>query len=283
MEQVSLWKFITNGEDFNLKELKINPLSPSLDAISANIPGGVYTTFRTFSGQKSLPLKKHFDRLKESAKLAGMKVEINHDTLRSAIKYIVEHMKNGNLRVRITIDLEQEIGSLFIATESLQIPPKSIYKNGGTAITFQIERKNPKAKLTDHLNVATQIRNKYPKEINEVLAVAADGTILEGLSSNFFAVKGEEIWTAGENVLLGTIRRSVINLARENNIAIRFQGIKLGDLSGISEAFITSTSRSILPITKIDNYSIDSGKPGEITKDLVSLYNQWVQDELEVI
>jgi len=78
-------------------------------------------------------------------------------------------------------------------------------------------------------------------------------------------------------------QKRLIRKKDNDRIPIRFQGVKLRDLGGISEAFITSTSRSILPITKIDNYLIDSGRPGEITKSLVNLYRIWVQNELEAI
>ena len=113
--------------------------------------------------------------------------------------------------------------------------------------------------------------------------VDEDGRILEGLSSSFFAVRGGELWTAESGVLFGTTRAWVLELANELDIIVNLEGAPLDDLEGIEEAFLTSSSRGLLPVRQIQDIVISSGVPGPVTLALMDAYQARLADELEEI
>ena len=284
MLSTSLWKVTTDDQSWHIEQFPLVDSIKTLDKISTLLPAGAYTTFRTYHHNQVLGLTRHFLRLEETTRLAGKPVQIHHKSLHAALHEILGKLSNGDLRFRITIDLEKIPGTMYVSTECLKTPPAAIYENGGAAITYQLERSNPKAKMTGQLETAARIRNLFADEpVNEIITLSEDGIMLEGLSSNFFAIKGNQIWTAEEEVLSGTVRNNVLDLAVEGGYKVIRQGLPFIELYAIDEAFITSTSRSILPIVEIDHHRIGSGKPGPVTRRLMRDFESKIEKELETI
>ncbi len=283
MSALSLWKVRVTGENFTAASINLGPAQRNLDEISLSLPNGVYSTFRTYDYRKILSLEHHFARLVESSSLLDKPVEINFTGLRNALRFVLNEIPDCDLRIRITLDLEDERGVFYLSTEPLQVPLPEVYQEGSHAVTYQLQRSNPKAKQTNHLRTAAKIKSEYGNRINEILMVSPEGIIQEGLSSNFYAVMDGALWTAEQGVLLGTIRSVVLKLAENEKIPILLQGIDREKLPLLDEAFITSTSRSILPVVRIDQQTIGDGKPGVITRKLIQLYQEYIDKELESV
>jgi branched-chain amino acid aminotransferase len=283
MVRIAVWKLGIQENQHRLERILTDHSFQSIDEISTLIPGGAYTTFRTFNHNQVLSFSKHLNRLEESAQLAQKPVRIDRLYLRQNLRTAIDEVSNGELRVRITLELEEHPGDIYIAIEPLLIPTQEAYRNGVKVITHHMQRQNPKAKLTRHLLEANQIRNQLPGDINEVLAIAEDGCILEGLSSNFFAVKSGELWTAEDRVIRGTVRSIVLEEAEREGIPIRNNCIGFNEIEVIDEAFITSTSRSILPIAEIDGIKIDAKAPGAVTVQLMDRFQRHLKENLESI
>lgn len=280
----SLWKVTTDSDTWQVEQLPLDDSIKSLDQISTLLPSGAYTTFRTYHHNQVLGLTKHFLRLEETTRLAGKPVKIHQQALHGALHEILSYLDPGDLRFRITIDLEKDPGAMYVSTEGLKALPPAIYLQGGAALTHQLERHNPKGKMTGQLEIAARIRGFYADEpVNEIITLSEDGQVLEGLSSNFFAVKDNTLWTAEDAVLSGTVRNVVLELAAAAGIPIKRQGIPFDDLYSIDESFITSTSRSILPIVEIDHRIIGNGTPGPVTRRLMSDFEKTIEPQLEVI
>lgn len=265
------------NEMSHLAELK------SLDEISKELPEGVYSTFRTFQHDGVLDFGAHIRRLKESARLSKHEIAIHEASLREAIRNGLAGFATGEARVRLTLDLNVNPGDIYISFERLVTPSKKAYELGVKAITRRLHRENPKAKGTSFLGVAEKLRKTLPAGINEILMVSDDGKILEGLSSNFFAVIDGEIWTADEGVLSGITRSVVLDIAEKTGVVVKLCAAPLSDLSRIDEAFITSTSRSILPVVNIDQTQIGNGKPGPVTIKVMTTFDENLKREIEKI
>jgi branched-chain amino acid aminotransferase len=119
-----------------------------------------------------------------------------------------------------------------------------------------------------------------PEGAYEGLITGPKGEILEGLSSNFYAVLDGELRTAEEHVLHGISRRIVLEIA-EHRLPVDLQPVTLADLPDASEAFMSSSSRGILPVIAVNDTIIGNGKPGPVTSELVQAYDAWVEDHLE--
>lgn len=107
--------------------------------------------------------------------------------------------------------------------------------------------------------------------------------LLEGLTSNFYAVMDGIIYTAGAGVLHGITRQVVLKIARSAGFRITLTSPDMNDFARFSEAFITSSSRGVLPVTEIDNQPVGSGNIGNVTRKLMDLYDKHVLAEIEPI
>jgi branched-subunit amino acid aminotransferase/4-amino-4-deoxychorismate lyase len=105
-----------------------------------------------------------------------------------------------------------------------------------------MERAQPTAKVTQFIEAAEHVRKSLPENAYEAIMIGRNGRFLEGLSSNFFAVKNGEIWTADEGVLPGVTRSIILKLAEQSAVPVHLEGIAPDDVAQIDEAFITSSS-----------------------------------------
>ena len=110
-----------------------------------------------------------------------------------------------------------------------------------------------------------------------------NGRILEGMTSNFFYIQNGVLHTAQREILLGVTRRTVIHVARGRGIQIKYKPLKLDQLSAVEEAFITSSSRGVVPVVQIDDVAVGEGGVGATTKMLKSAYDEYVLKRAETI
>jgi D-alanine transaminase len=105
-----------------------------------------------------------------------------------------------------------------------------------------------------------------------------EGFVREGGSSNFFAVKNGGIVThpLDERILPGVVRDRVIGLALRAKVRVDERPLREAELFDLDEAFITSTTQGVMPVTGIDGRVIGNGRRGEVTADLQRRF-----DELE--
>ena len=106
----------------------------------------------------------------------------------------------------------------------------------------------------------------------------ADGTVREGASSSFFAVRGGRLVThpLDEHILPGVVRDKVIDLALGSKIRVDERPLREAELFDLDEAFITSTTQAVMPVTEIDGRVIGNSRCGEVTRRLQQMF-----DELE--
>lgn len=260
-----------------------DPLPTSLDDATRRLPSGGYTTLRTFQTNKVLRLNEHFERLEVTARLAGKPVLINRERVRQDLNNLLSQHHFGDTRVRIILDLDDQPGTVYYLVEELHVPSIQDYAQGVKVITRQMHRTNPAAKLTQFVEKANAVRQDLPAQTNEAVMVSDEGKLLEGLSSNFFAVCDSTIWTADEGILPGITRSLVIEVINELTIPLRMEPVDFQDLHKLEEAFITSASRGVLPVTSINGSPVSNGWPGSLTRKIMERFQQRIEDELEVI
>ena len=105
----------------------------------------------------------------------------------------------------------------------------------------------------------------------------------EGTTSNSFIVSKENIiYTHPKNefILGGVTRDTVIQIANENGLKVVESSFSCESIKSCKEAFLTSTTVGVLPVTNIDKRIVSEGKIGKITKNLMKLYNQHLSKQL---
>ncbi|MFA5836465.1 MAG: aminotransferase class IV [Bellilinea sp.] len=263
-----------------------NPLESdiiTLDQASNLLPAGAYTTFRTYQKYFALHLNDHLRRLETSSKLGGHPIRLDADQLRRNLRVALTQYPGSEARVRLTIPFGLDYETIYVHVGALFVPTAAQRANGVKTITAQMQRNNPSAKLSNFIQSSQEARQRLQEGFEEILMVDESGNILEGLTSNFYAVMDGEIWTAGQGVLSGITRQIVLLLAEDAGYPVQMDAPKLSNLIRFTETFITSTSRAVLPVTEINHEPVGDGKPGPITRKLMQIYEQKVLAEVEPI
>lgn len=282
MQTITAFRYSPGNSRINEPVLTGRSLK-TLDDVSKLLPQGAYTTFRTFNHTGILRFSDHIKRLEDAARLSGYPVKVDWQGVRDALRQVISQSTIPELRVRLTLDLKQQAGTVYFSLEPLTQPSEVEYQRGVKAMTRRLHRKNPRAKLTSFLQTAANTRVDVPPDVNEVIMVSESGGLLEGLSSNFFCVVAAEIWTSEEGILPGITRTLVLQEINRAGIPLHMQSFSSEDLSRIDEAFITSTSRSVLPVVQLDDRVIGDGNPGPITRRLMQAYMKRIAEEVEPI
>lgn len=114
---------------------------------------------------------------------------------------------------------------------------------------------------------------------NEVV-LHRDGRVTEGGSSNVFAVLGTSVVTPskGPEILPGVTRDLLLDLLRGAKIAVQERRLTLTELRSAEEIWLTSSTREVLPVTKLDGEPVGSRKPGPLWKKAYALFQAAKQD-----
>lgn len=261
--------------DFNL---------PDFDSITTALPAGLYTTFRTYAGRtKVIGLSAHLDRLYIPAKAQSLVPAIRQPAdFRHVLADLLSRFEAPEARIRLILDTSVEPGMIYVLLQPLQPLPSEIYDYGVHLEISRNSREKPSLKQTTFISESAADRKRVGGETFEIL-LTTKGRILEGMTSNFFYVREGILCTAGRGVLIGVTRQTVLSIAKEHGIKTCIKALKINELSLIEEAFITSSSRGIVPVVQIDARSVADGKVGEMTRMLMKLYNESVLSLAEEI
>ncbi len=283
---ISAYCITQTQDEFSVQKVFEQVNLKSLDQANRLIPDGVYTTFRTYDKFNVLDLDGHFDRLELSARLIKKEIILNRVAIRQVMRELLQCYPAEEVRVRLSIPLTLETSDaikIYVLLEKLVVPSLQDYENGVRVITMRMCRENPAAKTTSFIHTADEIRQNLPAGVNEVIMIDENGRMLEGLSSNFFAIKGGAVFTDDTHVLAGITRKHVLEIIQGLKIPLCLEGVLYEDIPALSEAFITSTSRGVLPVSQIDNQLIGQGRIGEITRKVMDRYQLEIQKSVEPI
>ncbi|MGE5642443.1 MAG: aminotransferase class IV [Byssovorax cruenta] len=257
---------------------------PDFDSITTSLPVGLYTTFRTYAGRtKVIGLGAHLDRLYLPAKVQGIAPAIRRQSaFREVLAELLAPMDAPEARVRLILDASVEPGMMYILLQPMQSLPPEIYAHGVHVEISKSSREKPALKQTAFISESAFDRTRLGGEVFEVL-LTSKGRILEGMTSNFFYVREGALCTAGRGVLIGVTRQTVLTLAKQQGIKVCVKAIGLSELPFIEEAFITSSSRGIVPVVQIGEQPVADGQVGAITRQLMEVYNQQILSVAEDI
>lgn len=297
--------------DMTLHAVQIRPdgnilipnTASSLDGVTGSLPIGFYTTFSAFAqGTRVLGLQAHLNRLYLPAKELKLKPAVDENILRERIAELVKENLPHESRVRLI--LTKERGEIFAVIQPFTPLAKEIYENGVHVITSTVERHDPRIKGTDFIAKSAEQRKLVRGDVFEIL-LTHNGKILEGMTSNFYAVVhpviaakqspitsldtdsppssslSATLLTAQKGILLGVTRRAVLRIARGQGMSIEYRPPLVNEK--FDEAFLTSSSRGVAPIISIDDSSVGEGKVGVWTKTLSKAYQAYVEERGEKI
>ena len=248
----------------------------SLAAASSRLPTGAYTTFRTYGGDGIVRFPAHLRRLEDSAALQGTPARIDAGATRRLVAAALDAAGYAESRVRLTVAPPQ----VFASVEAFVPIARSRYQEGVSCVTLPLRRDRPRVKDTRFIPTARHAYGELPPDVEEGLLLATDGSILEGLTSNFFAVLEGTLHTEEERALAGITRSLVLDVV-EARLPLARRAVRHDELPGISESFITSASREVLPVVRIDSQEVGDGRVGPHTRAIMKDFAELVQEETE--
>jgi branched-chain amino acid aminotransferase len=249
----------------------------------------VYETIGTAYG-RLFAARDHLDRLERSASRIGLAVPSRADIER-AIGETIAAAGNPESRVRVILtrgvgklDLDPASASdtrLVVIVFPLGPPTPEMFDKGVSVAIVSVARNSPRAidpavKSGNYLNNVLALGEARRRSgAYEAILCAGDGSIAEGSTSNVFAVIGGEVRTPPPEVgiLDGITRAKVIALCKENGVPFAERRLSPEELRNAEEAFLTSATRGVLPIARIDERPVGAGVPGPVTRQLMALYD----------
>jgi branched-chain amino acid aminotransferase len=247
---------------------------------------GVFEGIRAYRGVV-FRLKEHVDRLYRSAHIIMLRIPIKKQEMIEAILETLRknHFKDAYIRVVVTrgvgdLGLDPNkcsTSSVIIMADSIQLHAKEAKEKGITTMIVWLRRDpidstSHEIKSLNYLNSILAKIEANTANYDEALFLDKNGYVCEGVGENLFIVKTGKIITPPTSTgsLAGITRAAVIDLAKKNNYELFEANITSSDLFTADEAFFTGTAAEIVPIVEVNKRSIGNGKPGPITKQIMS-------------
>ncbi|MEM2122060.1 MAG: aminotransferase class IV [Candidatus Bathyarchaeia archaeon] len=246
---------------------------------------GVFDFTITYN-REPFRLRDHLERLKNSAGIIGLDLPWSLEELKSLVYEALDRNPEGEQGIRIVVTGGEspdslslaEQPSLVIIVKPLKAYPREFFTRGIRVITFQARREIPEAKTLNYIHAIRALRQA--KGVGAEEAVYTWNELLyECTACSFFAVKDGKIITAGKDVLDGITRRTVLEIIRDR-VSVEYRFVEVSELPSLEEAFLTSSSHEVMPITVIDDLKIGDGNPGQVTRMVMRLFGEYTGKEL---
>jgi len=250
---------------------------------------GVYETLRTYNGQPFL-FDRHMRRLRRSAEMLALPVPLAdaqidvrfRETMRAA--GLGDEGRDAYIRILITRGVGEltydpaacPTPSVVVIVKPNVPPPREAFERGVTVSLVPIVRNhpgsvNPLIKSNNLINNALAMQAAFRQGAFEGVMRNYRGELAECTQSNLFVVKHGAALTPpiDAGLLPGITREFLFEVGADAGIPLREVVLRDDDLFGADEAFLTSTTREVVPIVRVDDRKIGSGAPGPITLALL--------------
>ena len=264
--------------------LPVPPHACTAHEVLDELPLGVYTGMRTFQHDRLLGLEEHLDRTDRCMELLGWAERLDRPSLRRTLAGVLAEHPFDDAFVRIDVLAPLTEGHAtpsrtLVSLSPLAPVPASFLRDGvRIEIARGLERPDPRIKMADFVI----LRRPYPlnrKEAFEHLLVDEKDRILEATSANFYAILDGAVRTADRHMLAGITRGFVLRLCSELGLAVRLEPLHLDELAAAEEAFLSSSTRAIVPVVDVAGTRIGDGRPGAKARALLGAYEALVERE----
>ena len=235
----------------------------------------VYEVLRTVD-RRPLFWFEHLERLHSSARRIGM--AFSDATLQADAQAVTARMTGeSRLRVIVTRGVEMEGPCLQVLIASpLGMPASDRFKDGCglhcVGVPMAGDGPDPHAKTGDRKLAVAAERAAEAAGFHEALRVDPAGRVLEGATSTVFAVRDGVLITPPlhAGVLAGITRAKVLAIAEAQGVPVTLRTFLRAELPELTELFITSTCRGVVPVNRVDD--LRYAAPGPITTQIAAAY-----------
>jgi len=247
---------------------------------------GVYEVIPVYDRQP-FRLADHLRRLDQS--LAGIRLANPHDDAQWAelIRAVVQAAPWSDIGVYLQVTRgpgprdhafpARVIPTVFLMPLALTAPGQSLVERGVAAITARDNRW-----LRCDLKTTSLLANVLLRQLSVDADCAEtilmrDGWLTEGSASSVFIVKGGVILTPPETHLMlpGITYEVVLELARKHGMAHAVRPVSEAELRAADEIWITSSTKEVLAVTRLDGHPVGDGRPGPVFVRMLDAYRDY--------
>jgi len=252
---------------------------------------GVFETMRAHHG-KVFRLEQHLTRIEGALRVLEIPVPAD---LREWVDAAIRAAHAPEASVRLTVTRGVGPGGVTAPADpvptvvvTVALPPAfgpAVYEAGLTA-RIASGRRNEHSmtaglktlSYTDSVAAMLEVRRDG---VDEALFLDTDGHCSEATASNFFALIDGQLMTPPTAcaALPGITRAAVIELAAGMGLSVDDRPLDPAKLKFATEAFLTSSLRGIAPLVRLDGMAIGTGKPGKVTRQVMTAYGDLVARE----
>lgn len=221
-----------------------------------------YAVFDFFRLRENKPLflDDHLRRFQSSADGLHLKMPCSFSKLTEIIHELIEmnNLPSTGMRLSLSGGYSEDgfnptTPNLFISQHSFSPPTELQIQKGIKLLSYPYQRQLPHLKTIDY-TTAISLRGLLSEKGFDELLYYNDNLISECPRSNFFIVtQNNVIITPAEGILKGITRQKVLDVAANAGFKTEERKLHLDELKTAKEAFITSTTKEILPVAQIDN------------------------------
>ena len=256
---------------------------------------GVYETIRTYDGRPFV-FDRHMDRLRASAGRLALPVPLSDAELLARVAETVAALDvPGERYIRMLLTRGKgELNydpqacpspSLVIVVRALEEVPEEVVVAGVKISLVEIMRNHPDSvdpaiKSNNLLNNALAMQQALEVGGMEGLMRNHRSELAECSQSNFFVVREGRAETPplSTGVLGGLTRALLLEIGPGAGVPVVERVLTESDLDTADEAFLTSTTRELVPVVQIDDRRVGSGQPGPVTRALLDAYRRHAQE-----
>ena len=244
---------------------------------------GVFDFFRLRKGQPVF-IEDHLDRFEYSAEKLGLELPYSREEIAQKVLELAAANEVSDCGIKViltggysTTGFSPGKPNILMMASPIPSYPEHYYTKGIKLMAYQYTRETPYTKTTNYL-VPIQIR----KEIEEAEAMDVlyhDGQyISESARSNFFIFNHDDVLiTPDINALRGITRKQVLEVAKQH-FEVEIRPLSLKETMNAKEAFMTSTTKEILPVRQVDFWRINKSIIGNNTRKLMQLFKEHINN-----
>jgi D-alanine transaminase len=246
----------------------------------------IYEVFK-FLGKQPIFLADHFIRMERALAEIEIRCPWSQDSFAATVRELLDRTAFADGIVYVQVSRGESPRAHFwpdnaeptavVYSRSFKFPDAMKKERGIKVITTRDLRWNAcHVKSVNLLGNAMAKKQAQRAGADEAILLSGDDhTVREGASSSFFAVRSGRIVThpLDEHILPGVVRDRVIGLALASKIRVDERPLREAELFDMDEAFITSTTQGVMPVTEIDGRVIANSRRGEITTQLQQLFD----------
>ncbi len=247
---------------------------------------GLFETMRSYGG-RVFRLEEHYQRLCRDAERVGLEVPFLLADLVGAANRVLQSngLEDARVRLTLTAGAEGAAGSVILLAREVTEYPRQLYRRGMSALVTSMRRNETSflsgVKSLNYLDNLLAREDARRQGADEAILLNTRGFVAEGSASNVFLLLDGRLVTPNlsSGCLAGITRQAVLELAAESGLEAIETDVELSAFAVASEAFLTGSVMEVMPLTRLDDGPVGSGRPGPVTGRLHRLYQEMVLQE----